>query len=501
MFTAGCSTSHVAPTSTATLDAPPTRELTVLYTSDEHGWIAPKSDRYAHLGGASQLLSRLIGRESHCPGSLDSDGESIRPSREHCPSSTLLLSGGDNFTGPAISTQLRGRSVADTMKVLGYAASAFGNHELDFGREALLENRRRSGVRYLAANMVRDDGKPNEFAEPWAIFERGGVRLGVIGLSTVTTPATGMRKRFVGYHFDDVETTLAQAVPRLWNEDVDAVAVIAHECHEVLAPIFERHAEWHVSFVGTGHCHRSAIVRAGETLLLAPAWSMSHYGRVRLRVHPERPKRSRAELFDWGLVDVASPVEGPVASGDAALDRAIASWQKQVDRELGEIIGHTQGFAVGSTAMSRWILGSWLHAFPDVQLALTTRGALRQDLASGPVTLASVQSVMPFDNELVVLRVPREEVKALVRRSKSVTRGVRCDETECTRDDGSPLPERVSVVTTDFLYDGDNSYALERFDPEANQTGVDWRAPVIAWTRAAGSTNESPLATKLGALR
>jgi len=475
------------------------RELTILYTSDEHGWIAPKDDRYAHLGGASQLLGALLRREAHCPGSLDADGLAIRPSREHCPGATLLLSGGDNYTGPAVSTHLRGRSVADTMRVLGYAASAFGNHELDFGHEALLENRRRSGVRYLAANMVRLDGKPDELAEPYAVFERNGVKLGVIGIATVTTPSVGMRQRFVGYRFDDVEATLARTVPRVWSEDVDAVVVVAHECHDVLAPLFARHPEWDLAFVGTGHCHRSAVLRAGATLLLAPAWSLSHYGRVRLRVDPTRPKRKRAELVDWGLVDVASPVEGPLASGSSSLDAAIAGWQRKVDVELGEVIGHSQGMAVGSPAMSRWILGAWLDAYPEAELALTTRGALRQELSAGPVTLASVQSVMPFENELVLLRVPREEVPGLVSRAKSLVRGVRCDAAGCTREDGTALAEQVTVVTTDFLYHGGDGYALERFDPRGRMTGTDWRAPVIAWTRASGSTRESPLEAKLSA--
>ncbi len=501
LLATACASPAVPPTSAPAPGSPRLREVTVVYTSDEHGWIAPKDDRYAHLGGASQLLGALLRRERHCPGSLDADGLAIHPSREHCPGTTLLLSGGDNYTGPAVSTHLRGRSVADTMKVLGYAASAFGNHELDFGHDALRANRERSGVRYLAANMVRVDGKPDELTEPFAVFERNGVKLGIIGLATVTTPSSGLRQRFVGYRFDDIEATLARTVPRVWSEDVDAVAVIAHECHDVLAPVFARHPEWDLAFVGTGHCHRSAVVRAGETLLLAPAWSLSHYARIRLRVHPERPKRERAELVDWGLVDVASPVEGPLVSGDPALDAAIAGWQRKVDLELGEVLGHSQGMTVGSTAMSRWILGAWRAAFPDADLALTTKGALRQDLSAGPVTLASVQSVMPFDNELVVVTVPRAEVKGLVKRAKSLVNGVHCDAADCTREDGSPLPETVRIVTTDFLFYGGDGYALERFDPNARPSGIDWRAPVIAWTRAAASTRESPLETKLGSSR
>jgi len=490
-----------APAPCVPAPVPPPRELTILYTSDEHGWLAPKDDRYAHLGGATQLLANLLDREGHCPGALDRDGLSVHPRRDNCPRTTLLLSGGDNFTGPSISTHLRGAPVADTMRVLGYEASALGNHELDFGREALLRNRERSGVRYLAANMVRDDGTPNDLAEPYAMFERNGVRLGVIGIATEKTLEVGMKSRFVGLHFESVEATLDKTVPRVWAEGADAVIVIAHECHDVLAPLIERHPEWKLSFVGTGHCHRSAALKAGDTLLLAPAWSLSHYGRIRLRVHPERPLRERAELVDFQLVDVNTPIDKPLRSGDKAFDAALAGWQARVDGELGEVIGHAAGFSASSDTMPRWVLGSWLEAFPEADLALTTRGALRQEMPPGPVTLGTVLSILPFDNELVIAKLPKSEVAALVAKPKSLVAGVRCDQGTCTKSDGSPLPEVVRLVTTDFLYDGGDGYALERKDAPPSMTRVNWRAPVIAWTRRAGSTKDTPLETKLAGLR
>ncbi len=475
----------------------PPRELTILYTADEHGWLAAKKDAYAHLGGASQFLSALIDHEHHCPGSLDRGGVAIHPRRDHCPSKTLLLSGGDNFTGPALSTQLRGQPVADTMRVLGYSAAAFGNHELDFGREAFLSNRERSGVRYLAANMVHEDGSASDLAEPYAIFERDGIRIGVIGIATEKTLEVGMRKRFEGLHFESVEATLDRTVPRVWAEGSDAVIVIAHECHDVLAPIFLRHPEWKIAFVGTGHCHRSAAIRAGETLLLGPAWGLSHYGRAKLRFHPEKPQRERAELVDWQLIDVNTPLEKPAASGDFAFDVALAGWQAQVDHELGERIGHSRGFSAASETMPRWVLGAWLDAYPQADFALTTRGALRQDMPAGPVTLATVQSILPFDNDLVVLKLPREEVAALASRAKSLVAGLRCEKNACTKSDGTELPPMVTLVTTDFLYFGGDGYALEKYDASPTMTKVGWREPVLAWTRRAASTTDAPLETKL----
>jgi hypothetical protein len=58
---------------------------------------------------------------------------------------------------------------------------------------------------------------------------------------------------------------------------------------------------------------------------------------------------------------------------------------------------------------------------------------------------------------------------------------------------GAPLdPERIyTVATIDFLYDG-RHLGLESA-VSAEHLGVDWRAPVIAWTQKQRSSKEAPL--------
>ena len=76
---------------TASMCAAATRapvEVTLLYTSDEHGWILPTVENGTVRGGAAETLGQLKAREGHCVGD-----------RAECPDArTILLSGGDNFT-------------------------------------------------------------------------------------------------------------------------------------------------------------------------------------------------------------------------------------------------------------------------------------------------------------------------------------------------------------------------------------------------------------------
>ena len=77
------------------------REITVLYTNDEHGWMEGLSP-----GRGAANLYQLWEEEE----GFSQDG------------SFLVLSGGDNFTGPAISTWTQGESMVEVMNAMSYEA-------------------------------------------------------------------------------------------------------------------------------------------------------------------------------------------------------------------------------------------------------------------------------------------------------------------------------------------------------------------------------------------
>ena len=63
---------------------------------------------------------------------------------------------------------------------------AVGNHEFDFGRERLEKSRREAQFPWLSANILGEDGKP-AFA-PYIVKTVGGVRVGILGLTTRNVP-------------------------------------------------------------------------------------------------------------------------------------------------------------------------------------------------------------------------------------------------------------------------------------------------------------------------
>jgi 2',3'-cyclic-nucleotide 2'-phosphodiesterase (5'-nucleotidase family) len=467
--------------------------VTLLYTSDEHGWLLPQADKEEILrGGAAEVLGRFTAREAHCA-----------PSRD-CPApGTLLLSGGDNYTGPAISSYFDGEPMAEAMAMMGYAASAFGNHEFDFGRERFVQNRARGAVVYVAANVrVQDPALKKDLELPsFAIFERLGIKIGVVGLATETSLTTAMASRFEGVAIDPEEPALDRAVTAAWAREPDALVLIAHECPDKLKPLLERHPEWGFDFAFGGHCHRVIkATTAGGTPLYSPGWRFENYIRVHLTVDSTRPTRTRVVSVEPDLIEVAHR-QGDAAPVDGELARSMARWKAKLDEALGEQIGYVgAGFDKDSPEIARWITEAWRSEL-KTDVAIINTGGIRQSLTKGPITKATIWSILPFDNKLVICDILGSDLITDLETAEAAFAGVARVGKSYRLASGAPLDpkRRYRVATIDFLYFGGANFAFQKQDPKPKDTDLDWRVPVIDWTRAQKTSPSAPLERRLGA--
>ena len=462
-------------------------EITFLFTSDEHGWLLPHAERDAdpRRGGAAELLGQWIAREGHCPGP---------PSPPCAAPRTLALSGGDNATGPALSSYFNGVPMADAMARIGYAASALGNHDFDFGRARFLEFRARSHITYLAANLRAPERLPDAGLPAFAMFERRGIKIGVVGLATDTTLSNAMASLFEGITFERDEPALVRATREAWQAGADVVVAIAHECPEVLAPIVERHPELHLAFVGGGHCHRLTDLRPGNVPVISPGARLEHYARVRITADPGRPAGAR--LLGVTAQLVAVPDDGPAAPPDPEIAAAVPRWQAKLDAALGEQIGYVaEAVPQRSPALARWITEAWrLELGADV--ALVNGGAIRQSLPKGPITKAVLWSILPFDNKVVMLRLKGADLIAnLDRRGAIMSGAIKLAPGRYQLETGAAIDPAgtYSLVTIDYLYLDGGGYTLHDRALSVDTANRDWREPVVAWTRSQHSTQDSPL--------
>jgi 5'-nucleotidase/UDP-sugar diphosphatase len=454
-------------------------ELTLLITGAENGYLLPTPGDDGKLrGGAAQVLGRWVKNDGHCAGKLQQSGAAA------CDSDgTLALSTGDNGNGAAISTFFHGQPTAEVMAQMGYAASAFGNHELDFDNETFVKNRDRSGIAYLAANVsaVSEDGQKLGLL-PYKIFERRGVKIGVIGLSNRRAPNTVLQGRFAGLSLLETEARLDELIPDLWAKGISLLVVLMDGCLDSVPPMLGKHTNWRIAVVAGRKCDAAFPAHIGGTQLVYPGRHWYEYTRVKLKLDPSRPAGGRLREAKAEQVPVIEEATGGEA--DATVVKLLVPWKQKLDEALGENIGYCdKGIEQTSERMYKWI-ASALKEQLKADVAIINRKGVRANLPPGNVTAEAIYDVIPFENSVVKAKVSGEALAKLLANPEAKAAGV---------------PKKIDpkatyvVATTDYQYFGGDGFTFQEADPNADFTGVMWQTAVIEWTKKQQSGAQKPL--------
>ena len=112
------------------------------------------------------------------------------------------------------------------MNRVGYDAMAVGNHEFNFGLEALGAARAAARFPWLSANTVTDGSMP-AFA-PYLLKTVGGVKVAVIGLTTPAMPQWEKPENIRGLSWLAPEEAVRRALAALEAETPDVTLVAMH---------------------------------------------------------------------------------------------------------------------------------------------------------------------------------------------------------------------------------------------------------------------------------
>lgn len=365
-------------------------------------------DLVAHTDFAGKIR-----RRDHYPGSalLAAAFEHFRAEN---PDGTLILDAGD--IGIAKSTYGTNDElpVVDICNLLDYTALTLGNHELDRGPDYARERLAVAAFPVLCANIVfKDSGELLDFAQPYVVVERHGVRVGIIGVTTAYTPYMMLPGAFVDLEMRDPAAVCAELVPHLRTvERADVVIVLGHlpgrilddgtregELFEVAAAL----AGLGVDVVFGGHNPGDiALTHAGVTLNKPGDFYGRAVGHVRLAVDPTS---GRVTTLINDIVQLEPDERGLALQPDpaiaAAVDEAIAPFAAILDEELGVAEDRIETPYRGEAALGSFLTDCMRTAFA-ADIAIMNSTSLGGTIEPGPITVEVITSAMPFDDPLHV---------------------------------------------------------------------------------------------------
>jgi sulfur-oxidizing protein SoxB len=283
---------------------------------------------YAHTMVDYEELARAYGRL----GGLDRTATLVKAIRaERGDDKVLFLDGGDTWQGSYTSLKSNGQDMVECMKLLKPDAMV-GHWEFTFGEDRVKEIIDDMGYAFLASNIF-----DNEWDEPvfdsTAMFEKGGVKVAVIGQAMPYTPIANPRWMFPKWSFGIRPETLQENVDKARADGAEVVVLLSHDGFDVdrkLASVVNG-----IDVIVTGHTHDAIpqAIEIGSTLLLSSGSHGKYLGRIDLEV-----KDGKVVGHSSNLIPVFSDVIQPDAEMAAKIDEV----RKPHEAELNRVIGKTE---------------------------------------------------------------------------------------------------------------------------------------------------------------
>jgi len=407
---------------------------------------------------------------------------------------TIVVSGGDNYQGSAMSNLTQGAPVNQMFKAMDLEVSAVGNHEFDWGVSYMNKWQEDGGFEYLAANIIDEaTGEVVEWAKPYSITEMDGKKVAFIGLATTSTPTVTKADNVEGLIFEDAAKSATKWVEFLkaGNAEEGTPDVIIAVTHlpakqdkygsDPTLPVVGTEIEAVAAVEGidaivSGHSHSTVAGYINDV----PVVQAYKYGRAMAKVSLEFNEDGTLKLAT-PTIDTLYKRKGDIIADDEGL-ATYTVWNEKLDPIMNEKVGvatatFTHNTDVEQTTMLGEFVCKLMAEDAGVDIAIQNGGGLRRDMPVGDITMGLMYEIMPFDNTLTTIELTGADLK------KNIDNGLMPEGSRAGSFSGlyvefdleKPAGERISKMT---LLDGtpvemDKTYTIVSNDFLVDTKGAD----------------------------
>ena len=426
---AGCA--GLPPSSTSGGPQPDrTYRITIMHTNDHHGRFWKNSDGEYGMAARKTVI------------------DSIRAEVAAAGGHSLLLDGGDVNTGVPESDLQDAVPDFKGMNLLSYDAMAVGNHEFDKPPVVLRMQRELARFPMLSANIYR--GGERMFA-PYRIFDLGGVRVAVMGLTTEDTQKMAHPDNLKNIEFRSAIAEAAKLVPIL-RAQADVVIAATHMGHyengnhgtQAAGDVEMARAVNGLNLVVGGHTQNPACMKAenvldrayvpgavcqpdrqnGTWIVQAHEWG-KYVGRADFEFRNGDFRLVRYVLIPINLKQTVKTADGKSSkvpyTGDIGENKEmlalLAPYQDFGQQKLLVEVGSSDAKFDGDRDSVRSqptalgvLIGRAMMDRTRADFAVVNAGGVRDSLLPGKLTYKDVLKVHPFGNTIVTVDLTGVEV-------------------------------------------------------------------------------------------
>ncbi|SMY09926.1 bifunctional metallophosphatase/5'-nucleotidase [Flavimaricola marinus] len=375
--------------------------LTILHTNDFHARFEPISRFDSGCSDEDNTAGECFGGSARLV-------TAVAEARARSNNS-ILVDGGDQFQGTLFYTYYKGAMAAEFMNLMGYDAMTVGNHEFDDGPEVL-----RGFVDSVEFPVLMSNaefaGEPllHEAIMPSTVIERGGERIGLIGLTPENTHELASPGPNVTFS-DPVAAVQAQ-VDALAADGVNKIIVLSHSGLNVDIRVAEETTGVDVIVGGHDNTLLSNTIEDAEgpyPIMVGDTAIVQAYA------YGKFLGELNVTFDDDGVITeaVGEPIimDASVTEDEASVAR-IDELAVPLDEIRNEVVAEAAEMIVGDRGVCRaeecsggnLIADAMLARVADqgIQIGFMNSGGIRANIEAGEITKGEVLTVLPFQNTL-----------------------------------------------------------------------------------------------------
>lgn len=459
------------------------QKVVILFTNDVHGGIDRQEARFMNpdfpprLGGGATIAKYA---------------KEVRAEAEKNHWGFVMIDEGDFYQGTPVGTFTKGEAVIAFMNQVGYDAMTAGNHDFDLGRDVLEARAAQANFPILGANIVNTGtGEVVEFLKPYTIKEIGGIKIGILGISTSATPGMSFPDHVAGLTFlPDIKAT-KEWVPKVKTAGADIVILSTHSwtpydrklgyqalLEEINTTGIDENkigpdaleiaaAVPGIDVMFTGHVHKGFNEPYEDpvhhTLIFQNYANGGNLGHVNVYIH-RATKTLAGYDFEVDNSAIFTLFEDEFWL-DEATDSLISAYVAKAEEGFDEVIA-TLTRPLRRSGDSQSLLGNMIvdamNYSAQSDIAMSNFGGVRNDLEAGPVTIEDIFRVLPFGNKMAVVQVSGQFIKELIEdRVTGNSRGMLISGAVVVVDKRKPNRDRVTIQSIQGKpFDPQKSYKL-----------------------------------------
>lgn len=415
-----------------------TYNITILHTNDHHGHFWHNDHGEYGLAAQKTVVDEIRNEVAKQGGSL------------------LLLSGGDINTGVPESDLQDAEPDFKGMNLVGYDAMALGNHEFDNPLDVLRTQEKWTNFPFLSANIYQTSTGKRLF-KPYQVFDKQGVKIAVLGLTTDDTAKLGNPANFPDVEFRTPALEAKKVVEELRETEKPDIIIAATHMghydngqHGSNAPgdveMARSLPEGYLDMIVGGHSQDPVCMSTenknykqvdyipgtpcapdnqnGTWIVQAHEWG-KYVGRADFEF-----KNGKFTLKHYQLIPIN--LKKKVTKDDGTSERVyytqeiahnpdmmklLTPYQEKGDEQLNVKVGTVEGKLEGDRSKVRFVQTNMGHLLLAAQkeragadFAIMSGGGVRDSIESGDITYKDVLKVQPFTNELVYVDFKGSEV-------------------------------------------------------------------------------------------